>query len=62
MQLERDEQKGAPSLYANAAIFLMFFGAALLGAIRALNWTTAMFWMVICLLFLLMSRRPRGAP
>ena len=62
MQLKRDEQKDAPSLYANAAIFLMFFGAALLAAMRALDWTTAMFWMVICALFLLLSRRPRGAP
>ena len=38
----------------------MFFGASLLAAIRALDWTTAMFCMVICLLFLLLSRRPRG--
>ena len=60
MQRQQNEQNSAPSLYANAAIFLMFFGAALLAAIRALDWTTALFWMVICLLFLLMSRRPRG--
>ena len=60
MPLQRNDQNRAPSLYANAAIFLMFFGAALLAAIRALDWTTALFWMVICLLFLLMSRRPRG--
>lgn len=60
MQRQQNEQNNAPSLYANAAIFLMFFGAALLAAIRALDWTTALFWMVICLLFLLMSRRPRG--
>ena len=60
MQLKRNDETGAPSLYANAAIFVMFFGASLLAAIRALDWTTAMFWMVICLLFLLLSRRPRG--
>lgn len=48
----------APSLAANATIFLLFFGMALLEAITSTRWWLALFWVVIGLLFLVMSRRP----
>ena len=62
MQLKQDPRNKAPSLHANAAVFLMFFGVALVTAIGKMDWRTAMFWMVLLLLFLLASRRPDGAP
>ncbi len=62
MQLERKPGTRAPSLYANAAIFILFFGAALLSAIGTLDWSTALFWVVILWLFLLMTRRPNRPP
>jgi hypothetical protein len=61
MKLERGQERRMPSLFANAAIFVLFFGAGLLAAIRSLDWTTAMLWMLVCLMFLAMSRRPRGS-
>lgn len=50
--------RSAPSLAANATIFLLFFGVALLDAIISFSWWTALFWVVIGLAFLVMTRRP----
>ena len=49
---------GAPSLGANATIFLLFFGYALIDSVTSFNWGVALFWIVVLLLFLLMTRRP----
>jgi hypothetical protein len=50
----------APSLGDNMVIFLLFFGIALVDAIAARSWWSALFWMGVCLIFMLMSRRKRS--
>ena len=62
MQLKSRPDAKAPSLYANAAVFVMFFGAALATEIGAMRWWTALLWVGFLLLVLLLSRRPDGAP
>jgi hypothetical protein len=39
-------------LSTNVAIFLLFFGVALLEALQAGNWLKAVFWLAIGLVFL----------
>ena len=39
-------------LSTNVAIFLLFFGVALLEAVQAGNWLKAIFWLAIGLVFL----------
>ena len=58
--LRDDKATAAPSLGENATVFLLFFGLALIDAIISFSWWTALFWVVIGLLFLLMTRRPTG--
>jgi len=39
-------------LGANVAVFLLFFGVALLDALRSADWLRAAFWIAIGLVFL----------
>jgi uncharacterized membrane protein len=41
-----------PSLGANVTVFLLFFGVALLDALRSQDWLRAAFWIAIGLVFL----------
>jgi hypothetical protein len=41
-----------PALGPNVALFLLFFGIALLDALRAHDWVQAAFWAAIGLVFL----------
>jgi hypothetical protein len=41
------------TLGANTAVFILFFGMALLEAIQELNWLKAALWLAIGLVFLL---------
>jgi hypothetical protein len=41
----------------NLTIFLLFFGIALLDAIRGGNWLRILFWLVIGALFFMADRR-----
>ena len=42
---------------SNFAVFLLFFGIALLDALRGGNWLRIAFWLVIGSVFLWMDRR-----
>ena len=53
-----------PRMGANMAVFLLFFGVALLDALRGGHWLRAAFWLLIGLVFLLGDtiRQPREDP
>jgi len=42
----------SPGLGANVTVFLLFFGVALLDALRSQEWLRAAFWVAIGLVFL----------
>lgn len=46
----------------NLTIFALFFGIALLDAVRGGNWLRVAFWLAIAAVFLLADRRNRAAP
>lgn len=46
----------------NLTIFALFFGIALLDAIRGGNWLRVAFWLAIAAAFFLADRRNRAAP
>jgi len=41
-----------PTLGPNVAVFVLFFGVALLDALRSQDWLRAAFWVAIGLVFL----------
>ncbi|MFL5386408.1 MAG: hypothetical protein ACJ8GN_28145 [Longimicrobiaceae bacterium] len=50
-----------PTPGANATVFLLFFGVALLDALRSHDWLRAAFWVAIGLVFLRGDRLPHPA-
>jgi hypothetical protein len=47
-------------LGTNFAVFLLFFGAAMLEAFQTSNWSRAAFWLLIGIVFLLADNLKRA--